>query len=883
MKSFVKVFLILFTIVSAFVLINPFGTHSFNPSTIISKHNWHEFATKRDKKILAQQKIQGEFTATNNRLGIVEIKFNVYYETIPDTLIFRIKEKGDTDWFYQSKHNNIAHTQAFFPFGFPVISDSKNKTYVFELESAFGNDEKFLSLSSQSPFFLTKYSFPLNYLKQNKTEISSFALAKGVSIITALTTVPISNYLFIILVSFLIPIIISKSHPVNITDQTIFLDFFNNFWFLVVSIFISLFFTSNSERLEWTLYEISAVGIVLISYIFNRFLKLKISSTIFKRLLNFYVVSFACFALLLLLSKNIMPRHLIFLLLAFIPLIKTFTNSLQVLLINLIGIFSILAYFNIDFKGYSFTTLGIIIGITAIIYFSFQIKRKFNRINFKLPSLVYLIISFFIILYLSQGPISYHHYSFYVGPALDVIKGKSLLGDTPSQYGYLSIHFLAFILNLIGISLAKFNLINILLFVFNYILAGIILFKLIKNKFLAVISSFVFITLQTLFSQYSGSLYPSTGPLRFGLGLLMLWVILSFPQKINLILASIIASVALFWSIETAIYVIPAWLITCLITSYYSENSFKKFFKSILLKFSFFGISTAILFSIIVFKEYFHFQAFPRILDYLEFANIYKGGFGALPIPVYGNYYLLIIIMILGIVTSSYLLTQKVKIKFLPLLVFISIHNVAIFSYFISRSHENNIVNITGFYILQLVIIIKIITKVFKISSEQLKKTIALPLILFIVLYFIRIFNQTANNYKLINKNFSENIFEWITPETQTPTLSKALVKYHLENRPVVVLSQTDDTRLLVESGIKNELPLNPAFMTYVLYSSWRVKYIDPVLAKLKAGTVVIVDKYISDSFLQSVFADIQTAYNLKKIGTIDSDNLEIYQIVAKF
>jgi len=865
MKPFVKILLVLLTVLSIFVVKNPFGTHSLNPSTIMSRHNWQQFTDKRDKRILAHQKIQGEFTATNNRLGIVEIKFNVFYETIPDTLIFRIKEKGegDKDWYYQSEHNNIAHTQAFFPFGFPVIANSQNKTYEIELESVFGNDERALSLSSQSPFFLTKYSFPLNYLKQNKKEIGSFVLAKGASFIATLAAIPITNYLFIILVSFLIPII-KKSHQANDAIRTTLLDFFNSLFLLGIGILISLFFYQNSEKLEWAIYKISAIGLVLFSFIFNRFIKNKISPIIFNRLLNFYVISFASLVLLISLSENIMPRHLFFLLLAFIPLIKSFTNLLQILLINSIGIFSVLAYFNIDFPGYSFSTLGLIIFITVILYFIFQLKFKFVRINFKLPIWAYLIIGLLLIFYLTQGPISYHHYSFYVGPVLDIIKGKSLLGDTPSQYGYLSIHFLAFIFNIIGISLAKFNLINILLFVFYYLLAGLILFKLIKNKFLAATSSLVFITLQTLFSYYSGSLYPSTGPLRFGLGLLIFWVILSFSQKTSLILGSIIASIALFWSVETAIYVVPAWLVTSLILNF--RPTLKLFFP--LLISSIIGI-------VILFKEYAVQHAFPRILDYFEFARIYQVGYGSILISPYGNYYLIILIMIFGIVLAIYLIINKVKNRLLPLLVFISIYNVAIFSYFISRSHENNIVNITGFYILQLVIILKIFINVFKISSEQLKKTIALPLILFLVFYFIRVSDQAANMDKSISK--------WFTPEPQAPTLSKALVKYHLENRPVVLLSQTDDTRLLVESGIKNELPLNPAFMTYVLHSSWRVKYINPALAKLKTGTVVIVDKYISDSILQPVFADIQTVYHLEKIGTIDSDNLEIYQIAAKF
>ena len=46
--------------------------------------------------------------------------------------------------------------------------------------------------------------------------------------------------------------------------------------------------------------------------------------------------------------------------------------------------------------------------------------------------------------------------------------------------------------------------------------------------------------------------------------------------------------------------------------------------------------------------------------------------------------------MVLGIITA---------VKFpAPILIFTAIHNLAIFSYFVSRSHENNIIHIAGFF-----------------------------------------------------------------------------------------------------------------------------------------------------------------------------------------
>jgi len=890
--------IILLSVLFAFMVRNPFYLNSTPITTITSRHNWQNFSAYKDKKIFAHQKLKAEFKASNNRLGIIEVEFNIsakwpFIASDFDSVIFRIKEKGTGGWYYENTLNNIRTSNAFHAFGFPVIKNSKNKIYEIEIESVAGADNNAFSLSSKDAFFLSKYSFPRNYLQQDKKRIVNFLFRKTLSFFASLASVPLANYLFILFFSFSFSIIQRltkiKNQKRKINEaQKIFINFSNNLWLLIIGIIITLIFYKNSEALEWSMYQASAIGIVLVAFIFGYFLKNKVSVVLFRKLLNFYTISFASFVLFLSLNKSIMPRHLFFLLLAFLPLLHNirFKNLKSIfpasaILINAIGIISVLAYFDATFSKFSLIKLCLIIFITIVLFFVLQSRLKFIKTRLKIPLWILLIISLPIIFYITQKPIDYHHYSFYIGPALDIIKGKSLFGDTPSQYGYLSIHFLSFILNLIGTSLAKFNLINILLFVFYYFIASLILFKLIKNKFLATISSVVFITLQTIFSYYSESLYPSTGPMRFGLGLLTLWVLISFSQKTSFILGSIFTSIALFWSIETAVYIVPAWLAACLIFSYNSTNSFKEFLKSSIRKLSFLGITTASIFSLVVLKEYSIQHIFPRISDYFEFAITFKSGYGSILISAYGNYYPIVLIMIFGVVAIACILTSKIKTKLLPLLVFIAIHNIAIFSYFISRSHENNIVNITGFYILQLVIILNIFIKVFKINFDQLKKTIILPIILFLVLFAFRLSNQITKLDNFMQDSYKQNMTDWFNLKPVKPVLITALEKHNLKNNPIVLLSLNQDTRLLVESNLKNELPLNPAIMTYNLKSSWRVKYINPSLIKLQKGTVVIVDKEMSQSFLQPVLEDIQNTYNFKRIGIIDIGHLNIYQIIS--
>ena len=127
------------------------------------------------------------------------------------------------------------------------------------------------------------------------------------------------------------------------------------------------------------------------------------------------------------------------------------TILLQIILINITWIIVVTSYFNIDINKYTPSRIIIIISIVGVTTIGYLLLKKNYkeknciRLNGKKKILWILLFIFLgILLFIwNQRPIEYHHYSYYVGPIFDVIKGKSLLHDTPSQYGYLSINFLA--------------------------------------------------------------------------------------------------------------------------------------------------------------------------------------------------------------------------------------------------------------------------------------------------------------------------------------------------------------------------------------------------------------------------------------------------------
>lgn len=138
--------------------------YSANPST--------DFINTNYKEIHKGEKINGVFYSRDNNLGIVAIRFNTYGRINKDKLIFRIKEKGANNWYYENAYKvDQFQPNNFFTFGFPIIKDSKDKIYIFQLESTKGKKKDAVAISNISPIFLMKYQYPKQELLSNRTRL----------------------------------------------------------------------------------------------------------------------------------------------------------------------------------------------------------------------------------------------------------------------------------------------------------------------------------------------------------------------------------------------------------------------------------------------------------------------------------------------------------------------------------------------------------------------------------------------------------------------------------------------------------------------------------------------------------------------------------------
>ncbi|MCX6727160.1 MAG: hypothetical protein NTY75_05170, partial [Candidatus Shapirobacteria bacterium] len=245
-------------------------------------------------------------------------------------------------------------------------------------------------------------------------------------------------------------------------------------------------------------------------------------------------------------------------------------------------------------------------------------------------------------------------------------------------------------------------------------------------------------------------------------------------------------------------------------------------------------------------------------------ATVFTNGYGSLLIPFFGNYYTTVLILIIGIILTFHSIYQKDKDNIALALNFISIQNVALFSYFISRSHQNNIVNISPYIFLEAVMVYYYFTrKINKISKYYL-----ISIILFFVTFFV-IANNNLHGIDITSKggNLSEALQKY-------QQLKK---DYSLTQDNVLILSYFLDTEIITYNKIKTNLPLNPSPMTTLL-PDYQQKYLLPNLNKIKIGTTLV---YTQD---QPVLFDfLKNNFTLKEVvPKTNSDIFSLYTIQTK-
>ncbi len=134
---------------------------------------------------LVQDKIlKGEVTAKYNNFGTLKLRINTYGRFNYDTIRFRLRERGASDWVVQNAYLvDRFPDKLLYGFGFPPFSDSQGKSYEFQLFSDKGTQDNAIGFFSGMYSVATQYIFPMDTISHNPHSIFWFIREKILSIL----------------------------------------------------------------------------------------------------------------------------------------------------------------------------------------------------------------------------------------------------------------------------------------------------------------------------------------------------------------------------------------------------------------------------------------------------------------------------------------------------------------------------------------------------------------------------------------------------------------------------------------------------------------------------------------------------------------------------
>jgi hypothetical protein len=183
-NKYIKIFIIpsflflLWVVLTFFQIISNDGS----PTVLTKKYSQQEFPKINNDPILSNEKRTFEFTATHNNLGYISINFDVVGKGREDYIDLLIYEKGTKNIIKEeTTFAGAFQGLNFYPFGFPIISDSKRKTYIVEITSKNGTQDNHVAIKDAKSFFSASYQYDKNLIKSSPPYLIDYAITKAIN------------------------------------------------------------------------------------------------------------------------------------------------------------------------------------------------------------------------------------------------------------------------------------------------------------------------------------------------------------------------------------------------------------------------------------------------------------------------------------------------------------------------------------------------------------------------------------------------------------------------------------------------------------------------------------------------------------------------------
>lgn len=235
--------------------------------------SYKQIIATQSAEMIKGDKVWGTFRSKYKNLGILSVRFYNHDRDSKDTLMFRLKEEGQTNWLYQAKYETdqfLPHKH--FPFGFPLIKESDAKTFVFELESLRGSTGSGIIVDTESyPVFVAKSSFSKADLLSNKGNLFYFMSNKLLNIFgdPEVLRNALSFFLpFVLYQFYLITLGVSYQYPVILVLAISIYDIFllpTNYDFVFIGILFFWGLVSRRYRFDSRITAIIALGFLILT------------------------------------------------------------------------------------------------------------------------------------------------------------------------------------------------------------------------------------------------------------------------------------------------------------------------------------------------------------------------------------------------------------------------------------------------------------------------------------------------------------------------------------------------------------------------------------------------------------------------------------------
>lgn len=349
----------------------------------------------------------------------------------------------------------------------------------------------------------------------------------------------------------------------------------------------------------------------------------------------------------------------------------------------------------LDFNWWQF----ILVFITLIILLIAVIKKPFI-IHIGISRI--LLYPAALILILSVMSVMVPHlntdFNYFLGPVNDVLGGKAVLVNSPSQYGLLNIYFLAGLFKFIPLTYNNFFIMNFVFTAAQYFLVFILLQKWFNNTVISLLG--IFLILQQNYSLLIANilLYPQAGFLRFGPGILFsIFIFLKEKNSPSSVLLKVVEYLLLgftvFWGFDTGFYFLGAYLFYIAVKSFSYKKPLMKLLMMLLKSVVITVVILSMFFILISAFTYFSVGSWPDWYHYIASTVLFTNGYGMVPLNPLGPYllYIGIYIGILSYIIYT-ILSRKIGNRHdLAILSYLVMYGILQFIYFMGRSHPNNI------------------------------------------------------------------------------------------------------------------------------------------------------------------------------------------------